>query len=61
MKGLTPIIFDIDIHRILKLLQLCENVDKYKKTSCTSSNLRHPDSDKKSNSMLLFIIMSSQK
>ena len=29
MKGLTPIVFDFDIHRILKLVQLCENVDKY--------------------------------
>ena len=28
MKGLTPIVFDIDIHRILKLAQFCENLDE---------------------------------
>ncbi|MDB9485872.1 hypothetical protein PN492_04815 [Dolichospermum circinale CS-537/01] len=46
IKGLTPIIFDFDIHRILKLAQFCENLDEYDKTSSTSSNPGHPDSDK---------------
>ncbi|MEY3403531.1 MAG: hypothetical protein RLZZ86_3150, partial [Cyanobacteriota bacterium] len=43
---INRIIFDFDIHRILKLAQFCENLDEYDKTSSTSSNPGHPDSDK---------------